>query len=553
MAMKKRGKVSWATEGWDVQTEGTVRGPRRGAAVEDPFAAKLAATNRWEVEQTLTATPKLRRGEAAPTPLTLDVEGRADEVYVVMTRYASGAIRFHFPSEPARRGTRRGGRVVHHFSIPVPAQTDAGTGRRGFISAAIKTVVLKIAGAVADFVLPKLAYLWETAAWKIAGRREGWLSVDSAGLGSKEVLPAADLSTLSTSDRNLLFLHGTFSNTKSAFKGLGSTQGADGQTFFENLREVYGNRIYGFDHFTVSRTPEDNVKMLLEALPNRPTAFDVVTHSRGGLVLRHLVERRELFPGLADRFAVGRVVLVASPNEGTPLASPDHVSTYTNWLSNVLELFPDNPFTTGLEFVSEALSWIARRIGGGLPGLASMDSKGEIIRALQSPPGPPAEAYSALVANYEPDDKVLQRIVDAGADLFFQTANDLVVPTEGGWRVDRATGVAIPGDRVGCFGLGGNLVQQHPVNHVNFSRTRPRWIFSSVPCVDRLNRRRRWTSRPTCPLAGAEGWEEPRRPPRPASSLDRRRRLFPATRARLLRLQPRSLGRLNRRTCFRSR
>ena len=230
--------------------------------------------------------------------------------------------------------------------------------------------------------------------------------------------------------------------------------------------------------------------MLLDALPDRPTTFDVITHSRGGLVLRHLVERRDLFGPLADRFVIGRAVLVASPNEGTPLASPDHVTQYTNWLSNVLELFPENPFTTGMEFVSEALSWIAHRIVGGLPGLASMDNKGDIIRLLQASPGPSNQAYSALVANFEPDTTVLQRIIDAGADLFFTSANDLVVPTEGGWRVDAGSGAAvtIPGDRVGCFGLGGNLSQHKPVNHVNF--------FEDPGTVDFLVRALRGQSHP---------------------------------------------------------
>jgi hypothetical protein len=362
--------------------------------------------------------------------------------------------------------------------------------RRGFISRAVKAVVLKIAGKIADFALSKLALLWETATWKLKKQREGWLSVTAEGLSGDQGLPAADLRTLSASDRHLLFLHGTFSNTKAAFHGLAHTQGGSGKTLFDELQGSYGNRIYGFDHFTLSRTPQENVQMLLEALPNRPTTFDVITHSRGGLVLRHLVERRDLFGPLADRCVIGRAVLVASPNEGTPLASPDHVTHYTNWLSNVLELFPDNPFTTGVEFVSEALSWIARRIVGGLPGLASMDNKGDIIRRLQAAPGPPNQAYSALVANFEPDATVLQRIIDAGADLFFPTANDLVVPTEGGWRVDAgsATIVTIPGDRVGCFGLGGNLAQQKAVNHVNF--------FEDPGTVDFLVRALRGQSQP---------------------------------------------------------
>ncbi len=496
MAHMKSGTVSWsASEGWDVRTAEQARGGRRAAAeAPDPFLMNLTATKRWQVEQTLTATPKTRRGEAASAPLTLDVEGGPEDVYVVMTRYASGAIRFHMPSEPARRGRRRSARTLYRFSIPVPAAPLAEpSGRRGFISAAIKAVVLKVAGKIADYALAKLALLWETASWKFKRRREGWLSVTADGLSRQQVLPAADLGSLSSTGRNLLFLHGTFSSTTAAFNGLARTLGSNGRTFFEELQEIYGNRIYGFDHFTLSRTPEENVRMLLDALPDRTTTFDVITHSRGGLVLRHLVERRDRFPELADRFAVGRAVLVASPNGGTPLASPDHVTQYTNWLSNVLEIFPANPFTTGVEFVSEALSWIARRLVGSLPGLASMDNNGNIIQALQAAPGPPGQAYSALVANFEPDAGFLQRMIDTGADLFFPTANDLVVPTEGGWRVDPGTGAAaIPGDRIGCFGLGGNLPQQQPVNHVNF--------FEDPGTVDFLVRALRGEAQPVTPI-----------------------------------------------------
>ena len=114
MATMKSGKVTWATaEGWDVRATEQTRGGRRAATeIPDPFLANLTATKRWEVEQTLTARPKARRGETAPAPLTLDVEGEADDVYIVMTRYASGAIRFHMPNEPARRGRGRSARPL---------------------------------------------------------------------------------------------------------------------------------------------------------------------------------------------------------------------------------------------------------------------------------------------------------------------------------------------------------------------------------------------------------------------------------------------------------
>ena len=59
----------------------------------DPFwrvSREQTLANRTD----LTATPKARRGDGTPAPLTLDVEGGTDDIYIVMTRYASGAIRF---------------------------------------------------------------------------------------------------------------------------------------------------------------------------------------------------------------------------------------------------------------------------------------------------------------------------------------------------------------------------------------------------------------------------------------------------------------------------
>ena len=140
--------------------------------------------------------------------------------------------------------------------------------------------------------------------------------------------------------------------------------------FFDRLKDTYGDRIFAFDHFSVSRTPEENARMLLEALPEQTTTFDVVTHSRGGLVLRHLVERGDLFGQLSRRFKLGRAVLVASPNDGTPLATPKRWDETVGWLANLLELFPDNPFTTGAAFVANGLVWLANHVSGDLPGSA---------------------------------------------------------------------------------------------------------------------------------------------------------------------------------------
>ena len=57
-----------------------------------------------------------------------------------------------------------------------------------------------------------------------------------------------------------------------------------------------------------------------------------------------------------------------------------------------------------------------------------------------------------------------------GIDQFFQTANDLVVPSEGGWRTDRSAAGHIPAPRVGCFGPGGNLPADSVTHGTFFSQ-----------------------------------------------------------------------------------
>ena len=80
-------------------------------------------------------------------------------------------------------------------------------------------------------------------------------------------------------------------------------------------------------------------------------------------------------------------------------------------------------------------------------------------------------------------------MLDIGIDQFFGSANDLVVPSEGGWRVDPSGGIVHPGARIGCFGPGGNL-DRGDVTHVNF--------FSQPETVDVSRRDARAISRTSC-------------------------------------------------------
>jgi hypothetical protein len=223
--------------------------------------------------------------------------------------------------------------------------------------------------------------------------------------------------------------------------------------FFARVAPRYADRIFAFNHLTLSHTVAENAQALLKDVPRGVTTFDVIAHSRGGLLLRHVAERR---PALR----VERGVLVAVPNQGTPLASAVRWETAVGWIANLLRWFPDNPLTFGAALVSETIVWLARRVVGSLPGLAVMDPASSAFAALESSKRPLPD-YSALVANHVWGDEMLRRVLDAGVDGFFSGANDLVVPTEGGWRAQ------IPGSRIACFGPGGNLDPSGRAQHLN--------------------------------------------------------------------------------------
>ena len=79
---------------------------------------------------------------------------------------------------------------------------------------------------------------------------------------------------------------------------------------------------------------------------------------------------------------------------------------------------------------------------------------------------------SALLSNFEPDRRLWARALDLGVDWFFDGANDLVVPTVGGWRIDRIP-ENIPAEQIAVFGPGGNIaVGSGPVSHISFFERR---------------------------------------------------------------------------------
>lgn len=458
MAPTQVNNASWTIDRGTRRT----RGARSRAETED--AAPIPSdwlTSQSTVADSFIAQPVATRGVSAAGPLDISLELTPGATALLALRHPSGAITFHRPVTQTSRGLRQTNQV--RFVVPVRA--DAGApGTRGLVSSVIKAAVIEVAKLAGDklasLAIGQLAALFETAAWKQQHLHQGWVKVTPEGLKARSLTPEAP----SGKAPALLLLHGPLSTTAGTFAALAASD------FFERVRPLYGDRIYGFDHFSISLGPDENARLLLESLPTGMTGgFDVVAHSRGALVLRCLVER----PPTAVRrqFPFRNGLLVASPNAGTPLATPERWDQTVGWFANLLEMFPDNPFTTGTAFVANAIVWMARHAVVDLPGLQALDGESELVAALRRSGPAAANGYSALASNYRPVSNVFKRMLDAGVDQFFASANDLIVPTAGGWQLDAAAGRTIAGDRIGCFGAGGNL-EGDDVTHLGMFKRR---------------------------------------------------------------------------------
>ena len=227
----------------------------------------------------------------------------------------------------------------------------------------------------------------------------------------------------------LVFVHGTFSTAHGAFGGLP-------QTVIDELHRRYEGRILAFDHPSLSMTPEENVGWLLDQLPGRATLeVDLVCHSRGGLLGRAL--SGEL--GDVDRppVQVRRVVFVGTPNEGTALADPEHLTVLLDRMATVANLFPGVPVAEVLDAVLSVVKALAQGTLTGLDGLAAMRPGGDFLTRLSGGPDVEAE-YFALASDFEPSRPGLKGLVQGAQDSFLDfvfrdEGNDLVVPTRGVW------------------------------------------------------------------------------------------------------------------------
>lgn len=463
---------------------------RADAQPSDETAALIAALEQDDMTlvdaidlEPSATTPRRRRsgGELAPSSVALDVpvgEGEEavllveeDGVYRWLYGEALAAATAADGDDAAAGGPRRRRRGeaapvrTKHFAIELTLDDgespDAGARlrrtRRGLFG---RTILGKAIVFVFRFAARK-------AVGAIVRRKERHIEPGLVALTTKggTRFPRFDFATHAgalPTDRPLkvlLFVHGTFSSTLGSYGWLDMTPA--GHAFLEAAHREY-DLVFGYDHRTLSETPRENADQIHEALAAIPSTggaprIDAIGYSRGGLVLRTLVE--EVIPEHAQDvpLEVGRCVFVASTHAGTALASRKNVhrlvDTYTNLAVGTcrgVALIPGatpwamlaSTILSGLgEIVKDLAEWALE--DGGIPGLAAMEPDGQVVQRLNERLAQDGTVrdYHVIQSTFDVDlaamsampgaiDGFVAKLKDRVTDRLMQEANDLVVDVE---------------------------------------------------------------------------------------------------------------------------
>jgi hypothetical protein len=274
----------------------------------------------------------------------------------------------------------------------------------------------------------------------------------------------------------LLFVHGIFSSTEGAFSALGRLGTS---CLLNDLIKQYDGHVYGYDHWTVAKTPLQNAADLLQRLPDGANwDIDIVCHGRGGPVVRALMacpsENKIQSAGTADLQAwrtiqslspsklrnVGKVVFVAAANQGLPLAQPDEIKNFLNACAALASASPC--------FALDLVIGMARGLvecGFALPSVQALTQGSRFLSLLDTLESRlmPATTY-ALRANTAAGASLARHLGVALDKLVMPQANDVVAPYDG----VLGTIPAIPDQTARTWDFGRAEQAQTQVWHTNF-------------------------------------------------------------------------------------
>ncbi|HRC84679.1 MAG TPA: hypothetical protein PK413_03620 [Thermoanaerobaculia bacterium] len=418
----------------EVLTPATGKREVRAVAAPTALEAPLAAAG-----FTLSREIRLEASPPPPTPRERAVRraGRAEEVIevdvpapppdqgqVVLLRDEAGGLHWQFAPPAPRAAVRALGtrtyRIPRSAWQPVVAARAEVRGR-GLVQNALQVLAFPLIDPVFGPLGAKYVKNWE-AKKRPYGLR--WFEPANYRSQAHPGWQPGDWQLLSAG-RALLYVHGTFSRADAAFGDLDPTD-------FSTLFDRYGQRVFAFNHPTLSEDPRQNVDWLMGALPDTAELdLDIVCHSRGGLVSRLIAEQFAQRAAAGRKLKVGKIVFVATPNAGTTLADIDHMQAFLDSFTNQLNALPPSRVVDVLEAVFTVVKNVAAGAARRLVGIQAQNPKGKFLAGLNIGPAP-ATQYFALASNFEPSGVGSLALVDRVVDQAFSGAgNDLVVPTEG--------------------------------------------------------------------------------------------------------------------------
>lgn len=425
-------------------------GMRAAEATTEEFVAALSGAGVSEqltveiTDQTELDSQGGTRASGGGNEIVVDVPAPGEgNGQVLLYAAEDGSVTWHYPDSvaPDEVGQRGGERRTYRLPrAVVPGEATEGS-TRGLLGA-VGSKLFKV------LVFPLIEPALGRAANHFAGRWEAehrppmLRAFGSVGRADAAAAPFGSDDWVRLGEGvALMFVHGTFSTADGGFGALPDTTLAE-------LHRRYGGRVFAFEHPSVSVTPRANVRWLAEQLPGDGApgglTVDVVTHSRGGLVGRALAERGSEL-GLDGRLTVRNLVMVAPPNAGTALAHKENISALLDRFTNLLQFVPSAGITDAIGMVVSVVKQVAVGAFGGLEGIMSMNPAGPDLTDFNHSPGSTA-TYRVIAANFTPPPgSSLGRIArDKGTDLVFGgVANDLVVPTEGGYDVPSTAGFPV--------------------------------------------------------------------------------------------------------------
>lgn len=201
------------------------------------------------------------------------------------------------------------------------------------------------------------------------------------------------------------------------------------------LEKLYEDRIFIFQHSTLWHDVGENTQAFFDLWKGEPDLqLDVITRSRGSLVFRQIVEANPNQQWTNLKVKLGNIVMLAGPNEGTPLAKPGNLDIYIRILTNLASVTQIGRTVIGL-------SWLIRLIKGRrvinwqhrLRGLYSMSPDSEFVKevnklAIDRP------NYHSVSVNSDPDTSLRKIILEKLVDPIFKgMENDLINPTHGAY------------------------------------------------------------------------------------------------------------------------